>query len=301
MNLFQKYTIILMVCISSATMAQMPNDAIYMPKKTYCIAVIGTQTQWSEYWENKLLRENLNIGTNTTNAIGIMAAIGVTDKLNILANLPYISTSNSAGNLMGQKGIQDLSGWLKYKLLNKGGLTLNTVLGGSIPIGNYVPDFLPMSIGLQAKSAIGRLIGNYHHKSGLYIQAHGSYTFRSTIKIDKNAYQADNKVYNTNIVNVPNTIDARASLGYYKKGKQFEAFVEQFSCVNGDYIRRNDMPFPTNNMQSVMYGFYGKFQPKNLGINARIGYCYKGQNVGKGTQISVGILYQIKAKNNTAK
>ncbi len=279
----------------------MPNDAIYMPKKTFCIAATGTQIQWKEYWENKLLRENLDIGVHTMQSASIMAAIGITDKLNVLVNLPYVATKTSAGNLMGQKGIQDLSGWLKYKMLEKNGISLNAVIGGSIPVGNYVPNFLPMSIGLQSKTAIGRIIANYQHKSGIYVQGHAAYTFRSNIKIDQDVYQADNKLYNSNLVNVPNTTDTRASIGYYKKGIQLEGFLEQFACINGDYIRRNDMPFPTNNMQSVMYGFYGKFQPKNIGINARISYGYKGMNVGKSTQISLGILYQIKPKNPVQK
>ncbi len=299
-NLY-KITLLVMIFISQKSYAQMPHDAIYMPKKSVCVAVIGGQAQWDKYWEKDFLRDNLNLGTHTTQSIMAMAAVGITDKLNLIVALPYISTKTSAGNLMGQKGIQDLSGWLKYKMLDKSGLSLHAAIGGSIPVGDYVPDFLPMSIGLQSKSATGRIIANYQHKSGLYLQGHGSYTFRSTIKIDRDAYQADNKVYDTNIVNVPNTTDARISVGYYKKGKQLEAFVEQFACVSGDYIRRNDMPFPTNKMESTMYGAYAKYQPKNLGINARIGYCYKGYNVGMSTIYSVGVLYQIKAKNLVSK
>ncbi|MFN3489016.1 MAG: hypothetical protein ACK4YV_07770, partial [Emticicia sp.] len=237
-----KYALVGLVCVTSSVYAQMPHDVIYMPKKTACLAVSYSNSSWKEYWENTLRRENLNIGTLTTQSVMPMIAVGVTDKLNIIVGVPYISTKASAGNLMGQKGIQDLSGWLKYQLIkNENGFSLHGVLGASIPLGNYVPDFLPMSIGLQCKTATGRLIGNYTHKSGMYVTAHGSYILRSKIKVDRDAYQADNRVYNTNKVSVPNATDAAVRLGYIKDGSriQAEVFAENFSCVGGDNIRRN--------------------------------------------------------------
>lgn len=301
MNLLSKIVTVVAVCISFVAAAQMPHDAIYMPKKSFCVAVTATQSQWKEYWENNLQRENFNIGTHTTQSLMAMVAVGVTDKLNLIVGLPYVQTKASAGNLMGQKGIQDLSGFLKYKLVDKSGLSVHGVIGGSIPVGNYVPDFLPMSIGLQSKTATGRLIGNYQIKSGFYLQGHASYTYRSTIELDKDSYLYNNKFYNTNTVAIPNATDTRISVGYYKKGIQFEVFNEAVKCVGGDDIRRNDMPFPTNAMNSKVVGAYAKYQPKDLGFNLRYSSCYEGKNVGKNTMYSVGILYQIKNKIKVAK
>jgi hypothetical protein len=285
-----------MLLFVSAAKAQMPHDAIYMPKNTVCIAASYTNSSWSEYWENTLLRENLNMGTHTTQSFMPMIAAGISDKLNVIVGLPYIQTKTSAGNLMGQKGIQDLSAFLKYKMVDKKGLNLNAVLGFSAPMSNYVPDFLPMSIGLKAKSATARLIANYHHKSGIYLQGHGSYIYRGTMKIDKDAYQADYKIYNSNIVAIPNATDLRGAIGFLKKAIQVEAFYEKFGCINGDNIRRNDMPFPTNNMQVTSLGGYLKFQPKNIGFNARFAQTLTGLNVGKTMTYSVGLLYQLSTK-----
>jgi hypothetical protein len=287
---------IVLMCISSNIYAQMPHDVIYMPKKTACFAVSYSNSTWSKYWENTLKRENLNIGTHTTQSAMAMVAAGITNKLNVIVGLPYISTKTSAGNLMGQKGIQDLSGWLKYKLVeNDKGISLHGVIGASMPLTNYVPDFLPMSIGLQAKTATGRLIANYTHKSGVYLTAHASYIYRSNIKIDRDAYQADNRIYNTNEVRVPNMTDVAARVGYWKKGIQAEVFVEKFSGVGGDNIRRNDMPFPSNNMTATSLGFYGKYQPKNIGFNVRVAHVLDGLNVGQSTSYSIGFLYQLNA------
>jgi hypothetical protein len=63
--------------------------------------------------------------------------------------------------------------------------------------------------------------------------------------------------------------------------------------VEGDNIRRNDMPFPTNNMRMTLVGAYAKFQPKNIGFNARVNYVTDGLNVGQSFGYSIGLLYQI--------
>ncbi|ACT91295.1 hypothetical protein [Dyadobacter fermentans] len=274
--------------------AQMPNDAIYMGKKTACLAVSYTHSSWDQYWENSLKRENLNIGTHTTQSVMPMLAVGITKNLNAIVALPYVWTRASTGNLMWQKGVQDASLWLKYRFLNKSGFSLHAIGGASLPASDYIPDFLPMSIGIQCRTATARLLASYRHTSGIYLTASGSYIFRSKINIDRDSYQADDKLYNTSKVSVPNAYDASARLGYLKKAIQAEAFVEYGACDGGDNIRRNDMPFPTNNMKSTVAGVYAKFQPKNIGVNARASHVLSGQNVGQSTAFSVGVLYQFR-------
>jgi len=284
----------LLLLVSSIARAQMPNDAIYMPRKSVCIAGLYGRSTWTRYWEGTLSRDNLNIGRHTTQSIMLMPAIGVTDRFNIILSLPYVWTETSAGNLMGQKGFQDLAGWLKYKLVDVKGFSVNGLAGASMPVSNYVPDFLPMSIGLQARTVTGRLLLNYTHpRTGLYVTTHGSYNWRSNIRIDRDGYQANDRVYNTNEVSVPNAIDAGVRLGVLRKTWQTEVWAERFACTSGDNIRRNDMPFPTNKMQATSVGWYGKFQPRNIGVNARIGYVTNGLNVGQSTSYSVGLLYQL--------
>ena len=97
-------------------------------------------------------------------------------------------------------------------------------------------------------------------------------------------------MYNTNQVQVPNTYDAAVRLGVLRKGWQTELWAERTACLNGDNIRRNDMPFPTNNMQATSVGWYGKVQPHNIGVNARIGYVVDGLNVGQSTSYMLGLI-----------
>ncbi|MGM9508933.1 hypothetical protein ACS5NO_14445 [Larkinella sp. GY13] len=295
MKNFIKLLVVSAVLAVGEGKAQMPHDAIYMSKGSVCVAAMYGKSTWTDYWENSLKRSNSNIGRHTTQNVMLMPAIGITNRLNVILSLPYVWTETSAGNLLGQKGLQDLSGWLKYRILSTHGFSLHAVAGASLPVGNYVPDFLPMSIGLQCRTVSGRLIANYKHpKTGLYINAHGTYLWRSNINVDRDAYQADDRVYNTNEVSVPNAYDAGLRLGILRKKWQTELWAERSSCTHGDYIRRHDMPFPTNNMQATTVGWYGKVQPKNIGVNARVGYVTDGRNVGQSTSFMVGVLYLFK-------
>ncbi|WP_345266413.1 hypothetical protein [Nibrella viscosa] len=297
MKYIKNHMAIAAMCVSLHAVAQMPTDAIYMPRKTACVALIYGKSHWNQYWENTLKRDNLNIGTHTTQSVMLMPAIGITNRFNLILSLPYVWTQTSAGNLMGQKGIQDLAGWLKYKAVSVGGFSLNALAGASIPVSNYVPDFLPMSIGLQSRTVTGRLLANYtHRQTGLYLTGHGSYMWRSNIRIDRDAYQADNRIYYTSEVRVPNAVDMGVRIGILRSKWQTELWAERFACTGGDNIRRNDMPFPTNNMQATSVGWYAKIQPKNIGLNARIGYVTNGLNVGQSTSYMLGLLYQINGK-----
>ena len=292
---------LLLTMIFQSSFAQMPNDAIYMSKNTACLAVSYNHSSWDQYWENTRKRENLNIGTFTAGAVMPMLAIGVVKNLNVIAAIPYMWTKTSAGNLKWQRGFQDASLWVKYRFVNVSGFSMHAIGGASIPVGDYIPDFMPLSIGMQCRTATARFLTSYRHKTGIYATASASYIFRSKINIDRDAYQADDKIYNTSQVSVPNAYDASGRLGYLKKAIQAEAYIEYGACDGGDYIRRNDMPFPTNNMKSTVVGVYAKFQPKNFGVNARASHVTKGENMGQSTAYSLGLLYQfryLKAQKN---
>jgi hypothetical protein len=276
------------------SLAQMPHDGIYMSKKIACGALIYGNSSWTEYWENQLFRENKNIGRLTTESVTAMMAYGITKKLNVIAVVPYVRTNASKGNLLGQKGFQDASIWIKAKGYSSHGLTLHGVVGASMPMSNYVPDFMPMAIGIGSKALVARGILTYDLPKNLYLNSSIAYQMRSRVEADRDAYLAGDKLLYTREVAVPDAFDAAIRFGYLKKDNQLEVFAEHFSCVGGDHIRRNDMPFMTNDMTMTSVGVYGKYQPKQLGINGRVSYVVDGQNVGQSLSVSVGLLYIIK-------
>lgn len=276
--------------------AQMPHDGIFMPKKTACLALSYTNSNWSNYWEGNLRRGNQNIGHHITESFAAMAVVGLSNRLNLIVALPYVRTKTTSGNLLGQRGFQDAAIWLKYRFFQvfEERLSISGAVGGTIPASNYIPEYLPMSIGIQSKTLNTRIIVNYLTNSGFYLGGHGTYSYRTNIEVDRDAYLANGKLYYSNEVTIPNTFDAGIRTGYLKNNGriQAEGFVETFRCISGDNIRRNDMPFPTNKMAATVVGIYAKYQPKKLGINARITQVISGQNVGQSQSYTIGLMYQ---------
>ena len=289
------FILLCLICMmGQQSLAQMPHDGIYMSKKIACGALIYGNSSWTEYWENQLFRENENIGRLTTESVNAMMAYGITKKFNVIAVVPYVRTNASKGNLLGQKGFQDASIWIKAKGYSSHGLTLHGVVGASMPMSNYVPDFMPMAIGIGSKALVARGILTYDLPKNLYLNSSIAYQMRSRVEADRDAYLSGDKLLYTREVAVPDAFDAAIRFGYLKKDNQLEVFAEHFSCVGGDHIRRNDMPFMTNDMTMTSVGVYAKYQPKQLGINGRVSYVVDGQNVGQSLSVSVGLLYIIK-------
>ena len=280
--------------------AQTPTDGLMMPKGENCTVIAYGSSTWENYWEGATKRSNTNLGKFTSQNVMLMSALGITDKLNVIVALPYVWTSASVSYLAGQRGVQDFSAWLKYRIVEKSGnfgtIGLSATGGFSLPTNNYVADFLPFSIGMGCKTASGRLILNYN-KSGFYINAQGGIVGRSNTKIDRNSFIYSNKLYQSDVMPVPNASEGSVSLGFINSRFQTFVSLDKFGCLSGDDIRYNDAPILTNNMASTSVNWFGKVNIKNFSIITSVGKVLDGRNVGEATSFGVGGAYLFKMFN----
>ena len=63
-------------------------------------------------------RDNQNIGTLSMQTVMFMTNYGITDKLNMMATMPYVKNVASAGTLHQMDGLQDANIYLKWKPLS---------------------------------------------------------------------------------------------------------------------------------------------------------------------------------------
>lgn len=283
----------------SALHAQTDLDGIMMKPKLLCAGGMYSYNSWSNYWEGTLKRNNQNLGTVSTQMVGLMGIYGITRNLDVLASAPYVATHASAGTLHGLHGIQDLSVWLKWRVTKleagQGHLSIFALGGGSLPLTNYIPDFLPMSIGLHSKTLSGRVLVDYQ-VGKFFATASGTYTWRSNITIPQDAYYTTQE-YLTNQVEMPNTTMENIRAGY--RGKRFmaEALYTDMITLGGFDIRRNDMPFPSNKMNMTMAGIHLRYdlpQVKGLSVEGEGSYTLTGRNVGQATEFDAGVFYIFK-------
>jgi len=278
--------------------AQTDIDGIMMTKNNFCVGGMYGYSSWKNYWEGTLKRNNLNLGTVSAQMVSVMGNYGITDKLNIMFGVPYVTTKASAGTLHSMKGIQDGSLWLKWmpveKTIGKGDLSVYGIAGVSVPLANYEPDFLPLSIGLKSKTLSLRAMGDYQ-VGKFFATLSGTYTFRSNITLDRDEYYTTEMHY-TNEVKMPDVLTLNFRAGYRYGNWVAEAIVDKMNTLGGFDITRNNMPFPSNKMNATKIGANFKYEinaVRGLSLIASGNYVVAGRNVGQATTVEGGIFYII--------
>lgn len=295
-NLMKKYILILAIFIAKQSVAQTEIDGLMMNKKLFCAGALYGTSSWKNYWEGTFKRENLNLGNVTANTFLIDGNYGIKDNLNILFNAQYIKTKASAGQLAGQKGLQDLAiyaKWVPYEIELKGGTFGIIGIGGfSIPMSNYTPDLLPLSIGLKSRTVTARLMVDYQ-KNNWFGTASGSYTYRGNVKLDRYSYYTTEMHY-SNMVQIPNAINLNIRGGYRSDTWVIEAYANKWKCTSGFDITKNNMPFVSNKMNATTVGLHLKYTTKfvnGLEIIADASTTTAGRNVGQTKAINAGLFY----------
>ena len=291
----------MLLALASAVQAQTSNDGLMMPGKNFCTGFIATSDRWDHYWEGTRYRTNGNIGTLTTNSIAWMGNYGISDRFNVIAMLPYVSTQASGGTLKPMQGLQDVSLTLKYQLKSFNldsatNIKLFGVMFGSTPASNYTPDFLPLSIGLGAKQAGVRLTLFAQHKDWYFVTSAG-HAFRGNVTLDREAYYTNGNLYLTNQVAMPQVFDLVTGIGRIKNGLETKINYYHQRTLGGGDIRRQDMPFVSNRMNASrieLLGMYYLPKSRRLALRASVSRTIAGRNVGESTTILGGILYTFK-------
>ena len=293
-------TTALMVCAAgvSTLASQAVDDGALLPRRMLSTGVVYARDSWDQYWEGTLRRQNGNIGTLTTQSVTWVSGYGVTDRLSVMAVLPYVWTEASQGTLHGLRGVQDLTVGAKYRLLTEdtrhGAISAFVGAAASLPMSDYTPDFLPLSIGTGGGRASGRLTLAFQSSAWWFARASAAHTWCSNVTLDRAAYYTDGQLYMTNEVAMPNVVDYSLSAGVTRGRWRIPVTLVQQRTLGGGDIRRQDMPFVSDRMDftridsAVMYAL-----PKGLSVRVGAGHVLAGRNVGQSTTVSSGLSYAI--------
>ncbi|MDB4872271.1 MAG: hypothetical protein JWL97_3275 [Gemmatimonadales bacterium] len=279
--------------------AQSIDDGSTMPKGSLSAGVLYSHDSWDQYWEGTLKRTNGNIGTLTTQSVTFVGGYSVTDRLSVMASLPYIWTHASQGVLHDMNGVQDLALAAKFRLLSTGPSahgTFSAFVAGvaALPTSSYTPDFYPLSIGTAGRRAAGHLVLGFQSNSAWFANASASYMWCNNVRLNRSSYYTNGQLYLTNVVVMPNVVDYTLSAGVDKGHWRVPITLVQQRTLGGGDIRRQDMPFVSNRMDfvkldgGVMYAL-----PKNVSISLGAGRVLTGRNVGQSTTFTSGLVYAL--------
>jgi hypothetical protein len=280
--------------------AQTVDDGIMVEGKTLFMGYLFTFDRWDEYWEGALKRDNGNIGKLTTKTQSWFVNYGVTDRLNVIAAMPYVRTDASQGTLRSMQGLQDFSVAAKYQIFSvrsQIGLVRTFAVGAAgLPMTDYTPDFYPLSIGSNSRRAAGRVTANLQTKPGWFVNGSTAYTWRANVTLDRPYYFTDGQLFLTSDVDMPNVFDYTLSGGYLRRGLMATLSFSQQRTQGGGDIRRQDMPFVSNRMNFDKIGgmvMWSLPKLRYLSVQGSYAYTLRGRNVGQASTVTGGVMYTL--------
>lgn len=215
-------------------------------------------------------------GQITTQSISLFGVVGLTDNLDLVVNVPYITAQGEGVDTIAQEvdGLQDASLFLKWRplLIETGGGNLSFLgaLGFATPLSDYEADAV-LSIGNQSTRADLRLTTHFQANSGLFGTLQAGYSLRSN--------------------DVPNATLLSAKVGYAAEKFYVDLWSEtQISANNAPDI--GEAPFSQTRVNYTQIGA-SLFVPvvSGFGVSAGVGQYVAGRNVGLSTRFSGGVVY----------
>ena len=223
----------------------------------------------------------------------IYANYGITDRLTVIANLPYIvAEGNGAPDPVNgetkQSDLQDISLILKWAAFEKeengSKVTGIATLGGSYAFDYEANGIL--SIGSGAPEVDAKLGLQYNDKSGFFGNVFVGYALKG---------EAENTfgIGDGEDFDVPNSVNAQIKLGYANSHFYVDAWFDgQKSNGNidiGGAGFAGNFPETKVNYSRVGLNVYVPIV-KNLGFSAAAGTVVAGRNVGKSTFYTGGLV-----------
>ncbi|MBC7654632.1 MAG: hypothetical protein H7098_09200 [Oligoflexus sp.] len=279
----------LLLSSTVASFAQTPLDGFMQGKNGGNITFsINHEHYKSVYLYPQEIDETPIFGAVTRNSFNVYGNYGISNKLDVVFNLPFIQSTGDGNPTVLQRlgytneisGAQDLTAFLKYELLKKSNVSLQGGLGVTTPISDYKVDQ-----GLQSIIAIGNrattynaiLIGHYKDDRGFFITGQAGYSLRST--------------------EVPDAVLSELKIGFAANRFYVAAQVGNQTSTGGVDILRPGFTglFPATKVNYTKVGgtIYTPIDG-NLGLSISGGGLVDGRNVGKSYYGSAGLTYNFK-------
>ncbi|OCK44213.1 hypothetical protein BA195_05895 [Tenacibaculum soleae] len=237
-------------------------------------------------------------GEINQNIISLYAKYGITDRLSVVINVPFISSDNTTGAVDPVNGknsiseLQDISIALKlnaHKInFEKANLNIITGFTAVIPTGYEPNGILSLGSGAFGFDVTAGL--HLNTDSGFFSTLFASYNLRG---------DANNNLTPGKDFGVPNAFVTTGKIGYASSFIYVEAWADIFNSEEGVDIGSSDFAgnFPETNVDYKRVGItvYKNIIPK-LGVSLGFGKVIDGRNIGEATTFSAGLTYNVSLK-----
>jgi len=215
-------------------------------------------------------------------SVNLYAVHGISDKLDIILNVPYIAAQSDVikdGSTVKESNLQNASLFLKWRPIysegDNGAFSLILGAGVSTPLSGYKTNVI-YAIGNQATSVEGDVLVQYMFKAGFFANIRGGYSLKNN--------------------QVPNAALLSAKIGYAGAHFYVDGWIAQQLSNGGIDITDSSFTpdkFPQTQVNTTRLGL-SVYIPlvEHVGITFGAGTQLDGRNSGKATALSGGIVFK---------
>ena len=238
------------------------------------VALSYTFESYDEFWVGDQKVSDPGVGETETRSLTLWAQYGLTDRLALVVNLPYVDADSDGLGDFSESGLQDLTVLAKYRFASLGSAARHSftgAVGGRTPASDYEAN-LPVDIGDGSSDFLLRLV---------YQVEAGSFYFSQQVGYD---LRGDD---------VPDGFPLYSELGTTLGRVTLNAFYLLYVADGGTDIGDPGFTFPSNEDETSRIGgkLYARFNDA-VGLSAMVFTTLDGRNSGDTTGYSVGGVFR---------
>jgi hypothetical protein len=237
------------------------------------LALSYTDESYDEFWVGTHKMSVPDIGTVTTRSYSLWARYGFTDRVAVIANVPYVDVDSNGLAGFADSGLQDLSAMVELKALERGGESrhrLVVAVGGRTKLSDYEAN-APVSLGDGTTDVLLRLVYQFE-RHGFYFSQEVGYDLRGG--------------------DAPDGTPLYTELGYTLRRVTITGFYLRYVAHGGTDIGDPGFTFPSNKDETARIGakVFGRVSD-SFGLFAAGFTTLSGRNSGDASGVSVGTTY----------
>ena len=236
-------------------------------------ALSYTDESYDEFWVGTHKMSVPDIGKVTTRSLSLWGRYGFTDRVAVIANVPYVDVDSNGLAGFSDSGLQDLTALVEVNALERDGASrhrLVAAVGGRTELSDYEAN-APVSLGDGTTDVLLRLVYQFEH---------GSFYFSQEVGYDLRGGDA------------PDGTPLSTELGYTLRRVTITGFYYRYVAHGGTDIGDPGFTFPSNKDETERVGakVFGRAS-NSFGLFAAWFTTLSGRNSGDASGVSVGTTY----------
>jgi hypothetical protein len=237
------------------------------------VALSFTAEGYDEFWVGDLEVSDPGVGEVEIDTVALWMRYGLTDRVAVVANVPYVDASSDGLGGFGDSGFQDLAALVAIRALETGDAVRHRLVaaaGVRTPISDYEAN-LPVDLGDGTTDWLLRLV--YQLESGgFYASQQVGYDLRSE--------------------DAPDGVSLYTEAGFSWPRVTVNAFYLQYLADGGTDIGDPGFTFPSNEDETERIGIklFARLT-ESLGAQVAAFDTLDGRNSGKTSGLSAGVTF----------